>query len=288
MKLGIDVSSYNGKIDWYKVKRAGYEFAVIKVIRKDLSPDTAFNANWEGCEVAGIDIQGVYNYSYATSPQKARSDARAVAKVLNGRKAMVWLDVEDKCQMNLGSKLIDIILAYKDEIERVGLTFGLYTGYAFYNSYLKKYADSLANIPLWIARYGANNGTRNVKYQPQIDGMVGWQFTSKGSVNGIKGNVDLNVFYTFPESKTEKSNPYVKPTRVLSAKKVLGRWSCRGNDVKWVQYELFVRGYIKESEIDGVYGSGTADAIKRFQKSVGTIAVDGITGTQTREYLANK
>lgn len=286
MKLGVDVSSYNGTIDWNKVKKAGYDFAILKVIRKNLTADTAFERNWKGCVDAGIDIFGVYNYSYAVTTQKARSDARAVAKVLNGRKVTVWLDVEDSCQKNLGGILADIILAYKDEIERVGLTFGLYTGESFYKSYLKRYEDAFS-FPVWIARYGTNNGSRNAKYQPQVKNMVGWQYTSKGSVRGIKGDVDLNVFYVMPESVDAQISQYPKPDRLLYAKKVLGKWACRGNDVKWVQHMLYIRGFIKDDEIDGIYGNYTADAVKRFQKSVGTIMVDGIVGIQTREYLAN-
>ena len=281
--LGVDVSSYNGTIKWKKVKKAGYDFAILKVIRKDLNVDKRFEYNWEEAQKAGVDIKGVYNYSYATNVEKAVKDAQTVIKVLNGRKTVVWLDVEDKCQTNLGFGLISIINAYQKEIEKAGLAFGVYTGESFYKSYIKKWENRF-KCPLWIARYGKNDGTKNVKYQPQIDGMVGWQYTSKGKVNGIDGNVDLNVFYAMPESKTVINNPYPVPTRVLSAKKVLGVWSCRGDDVKYVQYALAKAGYMSEKDIDGIYGNSTADSVKRLQKNSG-ITVDGIVGVQTRRYL---
>ena len=283
MVLGVDVSSYNGIIDWNKVKNAGYDFAILKVIRKDLQPDKSFERNWLCCNAAKIEIKGVYNYSYATNTEKAVKDAQAVIKTLNGRKAMVWLDVEDKCQTNLGFGLVSIINAYQKTINDAGLEFGVYTGYSFYNSYLKKYKGRF-DCPLWIARYGANNGTKNVKYQPQIDNMVGWQYTSKGKVSGIKGNVDLNVFYSPLIEKTVINNPYPIPTRVLSVKKIAGIYSCRGKDVKWVQYSLFKSGFIEEKDVDGIYGKLTEDAVKRFQKSKG-ITVDGIVGAQTRRYM---
>lgn len=281
--FGVDVSSYNGCVDWRKVKKAGFDFAILKIIRKDLSKDNAFETNWANAESAGVDIVGVYNYSYATGIEKANKDAKAVIKALDGRKAMVWLDVEDKCQTGLGRGLINIIKTYQNEIENAGLQFGVYTGFSFYTSYLKPYKDKL-NCPMWIARYGNNNGAKNDKYQPQVDNMIGWQYTSKGKVNGINGYVDLNVFYSMPEEKAVISNPYPVPTRVLYAKKVLGRWCYRGEDVKFVQYSLYEKSFISEKEIDGVYGSSTADAVKRFQKSVG-IAADGIVGVQTRRYL---
>jgi len=283
MILGVDVSSYNGIIDWHKVKKAGYDFAILKVIRKDGEPDKGFERNWLGCEAYKVDIKGVYNYSYATNVEKAVKDAQAVIKALNGRKTMVWLDIEDKCQTNLGFGLVSIINAYQKTIKEAGLDFGVYTGYSFYNSYLKKYKGRF-DCPLWIARYGANNGVRNVKYQPDIDNMYGWQYTSKGKVNGIKGYVDLNVFYTPLVEKIVISNPYTIPTRVLSAKKIAGIYTCRGNDVRWVQYSLYKSGFLSESDIDGVYGKRTEDAVKRFQKSKG-ITVDGIVGAQTRRYM---
>lgn len=283
MILGVDVSSYNGIIDWHKVKKAGYEFAILKIIRKDLQPDKGFERNWIGCEGAKVEVQGVYNYSYATNVEKAVKDARAVINILNGRKTMVWLDIEDKCQTNLGFGLVSIINAYQKEIKEAGLEFGVYTGNSFYNSYLKKYAGRF-DCPMWMARYGINDGTKNTKYQPQVENMIGWQYTSKGKVNGINGNVDLNVFYTPLVEKTVISNPYPIPTRVLSAKKIAGVYSCRGNDVKWVQFSLFKKGYIAEKDIDGVYGKHTAEAVKRFQSAIG-ITVDGIVGVQTRRYM---
>lgn len=129
---GIDVSSYQGNIDWIKARSDGVEFAIIKVIRKDLNPDKAFEQNYKGCENAGILVQGVYNYSYATTVEKARIDARKVLEILGDRKPMVWLDVEDKCQQGLGDRLLDIILAYKKIIKDSGRQFGVYTGLSFY------------------------------------------------------------------------------------------------------------------------------------------------------------
>ena len=94
-KKVIDVSSFQGYIDWKKVKTSGIQGAVLKIIRKDLTPDRQFENNWKGCEKASIPIVGVYNYSYATTVNKAKTDAQKVIDILSGRKAKVWLDVED-------------------------------------------------------------------------------------------------------------------------------------------------------------------------------------------------
>lgn len=221
---GIDVSSYQGNIDWTKVAAGGVEFAILKIIRKDLQPDNQFENNWKGCTSAGVPVQGVYNYSYATTVEKAKTDAKRVVETLAGRNAMVWLDVEDGCLEGLGSKLIDIINAYAEVICGAGLEFGVYTGQYFYNTYIKPYGG--IDYPLWIARYGLNNGTANEKYKPIINGMVGWQYTSKGSVPGISGNVDMNIWYDDVISgEAEKAEPKDEKTIEELAREVLdGIW----------------------------------------------------------------
>lgn len=201
-KYGIDVSSYQGTVDWKKVKACGIEFAILKVIRKDLNPDKQFENNWAGCEAAGMPIHGAYNYSYANTVEKAVSDAKRVLEILNGRKVRVYLDVEDNCLKGLGRKLFDIIDAYAGVIIGAGLEFGVYTGSSFYNSYIKPYGT--LQCPMWIASYGKNNGQMNTK--PQISGinMVGWQFTSMALIDGINGYIDEDVWYEELENKKEE------------------------------------------------------------------------------------
>lgn len=286
--IGIDVSSYQGKIDWNKVLQSGVKFAILKIIRKDLNVDNQFENNWTGATRYGIPVQGVYNYSYATTVAKAKIDAKRVLAVLNGRKTMVWLDVEDDCQKGLGKNLISIINAYAKIITDAGLPFGVYTGQSFYNSYIKPYGG--VSYSLWIARYGTNNGQMNVKYQPQIPNMIGWQYTSKGKISGVNGNVDVNVWYKELEAVqgiTEAyRNPYTEPTRLL--KKTIP--CMRGDDVNWLQFALIHHGCLSsvnakgKSNIDGILGNDTSTAIGVFQKKVG-ITVDNKCGAVTREYL---
>lgn len=208
---GIDVSSYQGVIDWNKVKSAGCEFAILKIIRKDLNPDTQFENNVKGCDNVRMRWD-VYNYSYATTVAKAKSDAEKVISILNGRKSIVWLDVEDSCQKNLGHLLIDIINNYKAVIEASGNAFGVYTGLSFYNSYIKPYASKI-DCPFWIARYynGHNQMnfgvTPNSQYKPAISHpLYGWQYTSSGKISGVSGNVDINIRYIDNVSSSNSSS----------------------------------------------------------------------------------
>ena len=210
---GIDVSSYQGIIDWKKVKAAGVQFAILKVIRKDLNPDKKFESNWSGCEAAGMTIQGVYNYSYATTVEKAKTDAKKVVSILGkDRHPMVWLDVEDSVQKNLGQKLIDIIKAYGEVIKYAGMTFGVYTGKSFYESYIKKYQEQVKDIPFWIARYPSSkemtiSSNPAANYKPDVHPiMYGWQYSSKGKVEGVSGNVDMNEWYAEVEADVSEKD----------------------------------------------------------------------------------
>lgn len=278
----IDVSSYQGAVDWKKVKAAGIQGAILKIIRKDLNPDKQFEANWAGCEAAGMPVVGVYNYSYATSIEKARSDAQKVVDTLAGRTAKVWLDVEDACLRGLGEKLIDIILDYQAVIQAAGLEFGVYTGLSFYNSYIKPYASQI-DCNFWVARYPSTSW-KGVDDFPPVDKqpliahvLEGWQWASTGQVSGISGNVDFNEWYgAIPEPQAADGNPHPIPERLLK----LTTPYVRGEDVKWAQDHLIRLGFLAEDEKDGIYGPKTEAAVKAAQKHYG-IAVDGIVGANT-------
>lgn len=282
-KKVIDVSSYQGLVDWVKVKAAGIQGAILKIIRRDLNPDKQFENNWSECEKAGMPVVGVYNYSYATTVEKARSDAQKVIDTLAGRTAKVWLDVEDDCLKGLGQKLIDIILAYQAVIQAAGLEFGVYTGLSFYNDYIKPYASQV-DCHFWISRYPSTSrkkvgDTPPADKQPLVSHILeGWQWASTGRVDGIGGNVDFNEWYgSIPEPESNGYNPHSIPERLLK----LTHPNMRGDDVAWAQWHLHRLGFLPdESEIDGIYGPKTEAAVKAAQKHYG-IAVNGIVGANT-------
>lgn len=279
-KKVIDVSSYQGVINWIKVKASGVQGAILKIIRKDLNPDKQFENNWNGCQAANVPIVGVYNYSYATTVAKAKADAKRVLSILADRKVKVWLDVEDVCQKGLGITLIHIIQAYQEVIEGAGLEFGVYTGLSFYNSYIKPWAGYLT-CRFWIARY------RNpvVANQPIIKHILeGWQYSSEERVSGIAGNVDMNLWYgdIMSTPEVQQKNPYKLPERLLKIKPI----RMRGDDVGWVQHHLVRLGFLSaknkkgKSNIDKIFGPDTKAAVMAAQSHYG-IVVDGIVGAMT-------
>ena len=202
MKKGIDISTYNAVSDYAAVART-VSFAVLKIINASNVEDKRFATHLTGCRTYNIPVLGVYNYSYAETTAKAKSDAQAVIRTLQkySLNTIVWLDIEEQAiAKRLGSALIDIVLTYKNTINAAGYQFGVYTGMSYYNSYLKKYESRLDGIPMWIARY-PSSATMTIdkdpseSKKPAIRNIVAWQYSSKGSIPGIAGNVDLNILY---------------------------------------------------------------------------------------------
>ena len=198
----IDVSKNQWDIDWAKIKASGCSKVIIKVISRLLPKEESFEAHYSGCKANGVDIVGVYNYTYANTVRSFEMDARRVVEALGNRYTKVWLDIEDEMQKNLGQELIDGIKAYRDIILTSGNEFGVYTGLSFYKSFIKPYASQLKDVDFWIARY--YNGHKemiydtmpNSFYMPIIDNkMVMWQYTSSCRINGAPRGVDMNVTY---------------------------------------------------------------------------------------------
>ena len=199
---GIDVSSWQGKPDWTKVKKSGIEFAILRIHQKDGS-DASFEHNYKGCKANAIPIGG-YKYSYALTPAQALEEAEDTLSVLAGRGLdfPVFYDLEWNSQIKLGSESIEKIAeTFLNRIKKAGYKVGVYCNMDWYQKVL---TEKLRKYDLWIARYPADdNGTIQERLRPDIG--VGWQYSSKGKVSGITGNVDMNVFYkNYTEDKAKK------------------------------------------------------------------------------------
>ncbi len=190
---GIDVSSYQGKPDWPTVRAAGIEMAIIRAaIRK--GKDASFEHNYTGCGLAGIQ-RGAYRYSYARTVDEAVKEAMEVVQILNGRKLElgVWLDLEWKGQRNLGKKAITAIAkAWIQTIQAAGYVCGIYCNLDWHKNVLD---TSALQVPYWIARYPNNDHGKIKENLRPNRGECAWQYSSKGQVNGIAGNVDLDEWY---------------------------------------------------------------------------------------------
>lgn len=228
---GIDVSKYQGAVNWQKVKADGVEFAILragygKVISQK---DPCFEDNYAGCQTAGIPC-GAYWYSYAMSPDEARQEASVCLEVLKGKKLEypVYFDIEEKKQLSLGKAACsEIAEAFLQNVEQAGYWVGIYSS-----------ADSLEacisealrkRYAVWVAQYGVSETT--------YSGDFGiWQKSDSGTNAGIIGNVDLDECYIdypslirklglngfAPASETEP--PSDKSVSELAQEVLYGKW----------------------------------------------------------------
>lgn len=191
---GIDVSSWQGKIDWSAVADYGMGFAILRITEQGNKVDSQFENNYSGCQKYGIPV-GVYKYSYALTVADIQKEAQTVIDVLDGRKLdfPVWLDLEDASQRSLSdSTLMTMIKTFWSVVTAAGYKFGIYCNMDWYENVIPEEAKS--KYDFWIARYPANDdGWLQERLRPSVG--VGWQYSSKAVIPGISGKVDRNVFY---------------------------------------------------------------------------------------------
>ena len=187
-RRGIDVSKWNGKIDWNKVKKSGVKFAIIRIgYGDDLSSQDDEYAiyNMTECERLGIPY-GVYIYSYALSSLEAESEANHVLRMIRGRNLSmpVYMDLEDQKLMELSSQqLATNMSVFSSILTKSGYQVGVYSSTSWFENIL---TDPVFNqFPKWVAQYNTTctyNGTYEI-----------WQYTKESSVPGIEGEVDMNI-----------------------------------------------------------------------------------------------
>lgn len=203
---GIDVSEHNKEIDWEKVKASGIDFAIIRCgysLNTENRDDKQWERNVSECERLGIPY-GVYLYSYArndeeegvtiTSEEWALSEAEHALRLLEGHKPdyPVFYDLEDELvdKENL-DKLASV---FCNKLEEAGYQAGVYANLYWWTHYLTD-EEVYSQWDRWVAQY---NEVCDYKGNYGI-----WQYTSKGNVDGIEGNVDLNYFVVESDTPIE-------------------------------------------------------------------------------------
>ena len=276
---GIDVSSYQKKPDWSAVGADGVRFAILRTMDSK-GKDHSFEHNYSGSGAAGI-LRGVYRFSYALTEAQARSEAEGVLTALAGRKLEmgVWLDLEWNRQRALGKKKVKKLAdTWMKTIRNGGYECGIYCNKDWYAN-----VCSGLDAKYWIARYpAADNGTLKEGLRPHV-GEVGWQYSRKGKLPGITGDVDLDIWYA--DQDANQRNPYREPVKILRYQRLLVGIVQEG--VKWLQWELREAGY--DIMLDGKFGPATDLALRAFQKThpktYSGKEPDGVCGAKTREAL---
>lgn len=189
---GIDVSAFQGDIDWNKVKADGISFAILRAGYGKVASqvDAKFFQNYRNAKAAGVPV-GAYWYSYAKTVEEAKLEAAACINTLKGTQLEypIYYDVEENSQYKLGKAQVSaIIKAFCTAMEAAGYWVGLYTNSAWYNSVIED--DIKTRYAIWIAHWGVS--------KPSISGQYGmWQYNvgKNNPIRGIVGDVDLDYSY---------------------------------------------------------------------------------------------
>lgn len=220
---GIDVSKYQGNIDWQKVKNAGIKFAMLRLCSSNNSGlyiDPTFEQNYNNAKSVGIPV-GAYIYTYATTEEEQNKELEFALNELNGKTLdyPLALDVEDNSLTSIGkSELTNLVKRGLDIIDQKGFIPMLYT-YTNYSNNLNM--DTLKDYDLWIADYRGYNGYGKCDM---------WQYSSSGKVDGISGNVDMNICYkNYVEDtvkpETPEQNPQIITVGPMSNEDAMQFWN---------------------------------------------------------------
>ncbi|MDR2888454.1 MAG: glycoside hydrolase family 25 protein, partial [Lachnospiraceae bacterium] len=195
-QMGIDVSKYNKEIDWERVKSAGIEFAIIRLGYRGYTSgaliiDPYFEVNIKGATDAGIPV-GVYFFSQAVNEVEAVEEASMVIELCKDYRLdyPVFIDSESTGGTGRADHLsaglrTSISSVFMETIQGVGLSAGIYGARSWFGQQLLM--EELGNYIVWLAEY---------RESPLYQGYYQiWQYSSKGRVDGIEGNVDLNLSY---------------------------------------------------------------------------------------------
>lgn len=196
VSLGIDVSKWNGRIDWQAVKEDGVEFAIIRCGYRGsktgyLVEDPYFWENLQGAKKAGLKV-GLYFFTQAINVKEAVEEASTVVSLLGEEKIdyPIYIDVEGAGGNGRADGLDPVMRtaicsAFCKTITNAGFSGGVYSSRNWY--YHNIHVEELEGYHIWLAEY---------RETPLYTGNYEmWQYTSSGSVNGIEGRVDLNVRY---------------------------------------------------------------------------------------------
>ena len=190
---GIDVSKWNGSINWAAVKAAGIDFAIIRVGYRGsqtgaLVEDPYFRKNIQGAAAAGLKV-GVYFFTQAVTEAEAVEEASMCLQLCSGYGLSypIFIDTEDGARaqgLDAGTRTA-VVNAFCRTIANGGRRAGVYASTYWYNSKLN--AGALGSYTIWVAQYAAACAYKG-SYSM-------WQYSSKGSVPGISGYVDMNISY---------------------------------------------------------------------------------------------
>lgn len=188
---GIDVSKWQGDIDWKKVSQQNIDFVMIRSSYGYEDTDPKLKSNVAGCEKYNIDY-GFYHYTYAKNVSEAKKEAKYFLKAIKKYDPdyPIVLDIEEAFYNKMSRKKVtDIVVTFMEELENAGYYAMIYCSPSFINDRLD--ASRIKNYDIWIACWGDEE-----KLNTYYSGHYGmWQYSDEGRLNGISEDVDLNYAY---------------------------------------------------------------------------------------------
>lgn len=267
----IDISEFQGNVNWAKVKAQGVEGVILRAGRR-LIIDARFKQHIQGAIDSGMHI-GIYWFSYAITVEMAKAEAEYCVEVLKPYREYIdcpvffdWeYDSYDNFKDKTGKKPTKLLITnmnieFCNTIAANGYMPGVYYNLDYKNNYLD--VSRLKSYYQWFAYYST------VKKRTECDIQ---QYTSSGIVDGISGKVDRNYCYT--EFWKIKSKAEIKTTKVSDTKMPKLKKGSKGKAVKIWQI-------IVGASPDGIFGDITEAKTKTYQKNH-NLKVDGIVGDET-------
>ncbi len=193
--MGIDVSKWNGNIDWNAVKNSGVSYAIIRCGYRGSSTgalieDPKFRSNIKGAKAAGLKV-GVYFFSQAVNEVEAVEEASMALSLASGYglNYPIFLDVESSGGRGDGiskETRTAVCKAFCSTVQNSGVSAGIYANKTWFTEKIN--TGSLTGYKIWLAQYASTPTYTATRYDM-------WQYSSKGKVSGINGNVDMNISY---------------------------------------------------------------------------------------------
>ena len=263
----IDVSTWNGAVDYHKVKAAGVKAVIIRAGFGNSASqvDNRFEQNYKNAKAAGLKI-GIYWYSYSDGVADSEREAKACLSVLGGKKLElpIYYDMEEASIAQLGKSTCTAMAErFCDTVKKAGFKPGVYANPNWFINYLN-YDALKKKYSIWLAQWaGSHSLACDI-----------WQYGDDGKISGVSGSVDVDVIENAALLNDKSSDKGEDKQDKSSAVATVQRW--------------LNTHFHSGLAVDGIYGNHTKAAlVKALQTTLGGLTVDGIFGAKTKAKVKN-